>query len=287
MPSRPVLAAIVAFWLATIGIAFHRDVWPYFSTSGPPQLAVGLAEEADPNQQVRWGVYRGEKPVGRLTTKISHVNADDTFWLTHEYQQLEFDFGPATVHVPKLVTAMRVTRAGELREQSMEGTLQLRLGKELIVAEAWVRGEVVNGVFVGHCEVRSSLGDVKQDLEPIPVPAGQALNPLHVSNRLTGVKPGQQWVVHEIDPLGEALAALVKSKLPGVPLGDRKREAVIARVLPEPESLTWQRRDVSCWVIEYRKGEARARTWVRVSDGKVLRQEAFGIGEKLAVEREE
>ena len=30
-----------------------------------------------------------------------------------------------------------------------------------------------------------------------------------------------------------------------------------------------------------------AKTWVRVSDGKVLRQEAFGMGERLTVEREE
>ena len=41
----------------------------------------------------------------------------------------------------------------------------------------------------------------------------------------------------------------------------------------------WNGEAVSCWVIEYRRDEPVARTWVRASDGKVLKQEAFQKGE--------
>ena len=47
------------------------------------------------------------------------------------------------------------------------------------------------------------------------------------------------------------------------------------------------REEAACWVIAYRSGEARAKTWVRVSDGKVLRQEASLLGDHIALEREE
>ena len=90
-----------------------------------------------------------------------------------------------------------------------------------------------------------------------------------------------------MNPLGEAIAALFQEKF-GAGLPERKREPLVAEVLSSPETTRWKDEDVSCWVIEYRdRGEARARTWVRVSDGKVLRQEAFLMGERLAVERSE
>ena len=95
--------------------------------------------------------------------------------------------------------------------------------------------------------------------------------------------------MQEVNPLEEALAALIKGKLGehGLGMPERKREPLIAEVLSNPETTRWKDEDVSCWVIEYRGGEARARTWVRVSDGKVLRQEAFLMGERLAIERSE
>jgi hypothetical protein len=54
-----------------------------------------------------------------------------------------------------------------------------------------------------------------------------------------------------------------------------------------PQTLNVKGEDVSCWVIEYRRKEPVARTWVRASDGKVLRQEAFEKGESLTFERED
>jgi len=296
MPPRPAVVLIVAFWAATLGVAFYRDVWPHLSASGPPPIAVDLSDEASQLVPVRWAVLRGDRPVGKLTTRMVYVDADDTFCFLHHYSQVEFDFSGARVLIPDLTTTTRVTRAGHLREQTMTGklVLQWRRGAEYVpLAEvaAKAEGRVENGVFVGRSEIASPLLNVSRAFDPVPVPGGQVLNPLQPLNRVAGVRPGQRWVVHEIDPLREAVATLFREEAGkhGFGLPDAPREAAIAEVRSSPEVLTWgkARAEASCWVIDYRTGEARARTWVRVSDGRVLRQEAFGLGERVALERED
>ena len=64
-------------------------------------------------------------------------------------------------------------------------------------------------------------------------------------------------------------------------------EVLYAEVASEPLGLLYKGDLVPCWVIEYRADQPVARTWVRVSDGKVLRQEAFGMGENLALQRDD
>jgi hypothetical protein len=289
MPSRPAVAAILAFWLAAAGYAFYRDVWPRLVSTGPPPIAIDLADEASQLVPVQWTLHRGDQKVGRLSTQIVHDDADDTFVFTHKYKQVQFDFGPARVLVPELVTTTRVTRSGELREQTMEGTLKVQTVAggagfvDLAEAKAKVEGRVENRVFVGRCDITSPLGNINRDLDPVPAPAGQVLNSLQPVSRLGRLRPGQRWVIHEVNPLAEAMAA-VFGKL-GLP--QPKREPLIAEVLPAPQPLDRQGGPVACWVIEYRNGDTKARTWVRVSDGRVLRQEASGFGERIAIDRDE
>ena len=286
MPSRPVVALIVLFWTATLGLAFYRDLWPRITASGPPPIAVDLTDEATQYLPIKWKVLRGGKPIGTLTTKLAYQDADDTFEFTSQYKDLRFDVGTMSVVFPDVTTRTRVTRSGSLREQSMTG--KLRLGD--LQAEAKVEGRNENGVFVGRCEITSPLFNLKSDLAPVPVKDGQALNPLQPVNRIAGIRPGQHWFVHEIDPLGQALAALFKEKFgQGLSLPESRKVALEARVGDSPESLVWgkSREEAACWVIEYRSGEARAKTWVRASDGKVLRQEATLLDDRISLEREE
>ena len=286
MPSRPIVALIVLFWAATLGLVFQRDLWPRITASGPPPIAVDLTDEATQYLPIKWKVLRGGKPIGTLTTKLAYQDADDTFEFTSQYKDLRFDVGAMQVVFPDVTTRTRVTRSGSLREQSMTG--KLRLGD--LQAEAKVEGRNENGVFVGRCEIASPLFNLKSDLAPVPVKDGQALNPLQPVNRIAGIRPGQHWFVHEIDPLGQALAALFKEKFgQGLSLPESKKEALEARVGDSQELLVWgkSREEASCWVIEYRSGEARAKTWVRASDGKVLRQEATLMDDRISLEREE
>lgn len=285
MPSRPVVALIVAFWTATLGLAFYKDIWPRIAASGPPPIAVDLSDEATQYLPIKWKVLRGDKPIGSLTTKLAYQDADDTFEFTSQYKDLQLDVGLVQLLIPDVTTKTRVTRSGSLREQSMTG--MLRLGD--LHAEAKVEGHNENGMFVGRCEIISPILNAKNDLAPIAVKDGPALNPLQPVNRIVNIQAGQHWFVHEIDPLGDALAALFQEKFKGLPLPEREKEPLYAEVGSSPEILVWgrSREEASCWVIAYRRGEARAKTWVRVSDGKVLRQEAALMGDRIALEREE
>jgi hypothetical protein len=163
-------------------------------------------------------------------------------------------------------------------------------------ATADVSGVVRDGYLYGHCMVRSPLGDVSQPLDPVPVPAGQVLNPLLPVNKLRDVRPGRRWLVYEVNPLADALAALGQGLLKqhagaavaGMAARTGGREPLVAEVSDRPEPLT-RRNDktADCWVIEYRGESLTAKTWVAVTDGKVLRQEAAGQGETLRLERED
>src|SRR6186713_2907550 len=115
MPSRPTTLAIVLFWLAAVGWVGYRDVWPRLTASGPPPVAVDLGDEASQLVPVRWNVLRGDQRVGRLTTRMTYQDTDDTFRLTHDYRNLTFDFGSVRVVFPEVTLTTRVTRAGELR----------------------------------------------------------------------------------------------------------------------------------------------------------------------------
>src|SRR5262245_3372642 len=125
MPSRRVVALILAFWVATTAYIAYRDLWPRLFAGGPPPVAIDLADEAAQNVPVRWTITRNGEKIGRLVTNMRYVEADDTFRFTSEYKELRVEAAGAEVHVPEFTTAIRVTRNGDLREQSAEGKLEL------------------------------------------------------------------------------------------------------------------------------------------------------------------
>lgn len=298
MPSRPVVVLIALFWAGTLGLAFYRDVWPRLAASGPPPMTVDLGDEVTQLNGVKWQLTRGGQPAGRLVTKTTYLDADDTFRFTHKYTNVQLDFGEVRVAFPEVTIDTRVDRAGALREQAMAGRMAVQLARRNRAAEggydtvaeatAEVTGKVVDGVFVGRCKIVAPVAElaVDADLDPVPAPGGQALSPLQPVNRLGNVRPGRRWAVHPVDPLGEAVAALLKKTFGGFGLPDRPREPLLAEVSDRPEPLPGG--GDPCWVITYRQdGEERAKTWVRVEDGKVMRQEAYLGGERISLEREE
>jgi hypothetical protein len=289
MPSRPAVAAILLFWLGTTAYAVHRDLWPRLFPSGPPPVAMDLQDEATQFAEVRWTVSRGDKKVGRLTTAVKHVDTDDTVLFTQTYTNVEVEVAGARFQAARLRTTTRVTRGGHLREQTMDGDLRAVARGLDVTATATVTGRVENGLFVGTCDIRSSLGDLSRPLDPVPVPDGQVLNPLTVMNRMPDLRPGQSWHVKEVNPLRDAGLMMANELLGkfGLRLPEAKQETIVARVLSDPQSLPWKGGEADCWVVEYAADKATVRTWVRRADGKVLKQEAYGMGERLVVEREE
>lgn len=289
MPPRFAVAGILAFWLATTAFVAYRDVWPRLFASGPPPVVIELADEARQNVPAKWGLYRNGQKVGKLTTQMKYLDAEDTFAFTYRYTGLKFEQGGVTLEVPEATSEMRMTRDNQLKEQTMKLEVQLGATKDArgIID---VRGTVTNGVLTGRVDIKSPILNLFGDLDPVGVKDGMPLNPLQPVNRLGNVRGGQQWVVHESNPMQEAVGSLLRKKLAEFGLRipeERAKDVLVAQVAREPRTLSTKGEEVSCWVIEYRRAEPVARTWVRVSDGKVMRQEAFEKGESLVFERED
>jgi hypothetical protein len=302
MPPRLGVGVILLFWAATTAFVGYREVWPWLASDGPPPLHIDLADEAAAARPASWTVYRGNQRVGSLVTRMEYVAADDTFRFLNTYQGLSFDFAPVALRIPQLETVARVTRSGELREQRMTGTLSGSLKMPLGTlpigeASAEVTGVVENGLLVGRCKIwypaKSPTPTIDRPLEPVPVPAGQVLNPMMPVRRLRDVQPGRRWVIREVDPLRDAVSILLREAAKGSQvamsaLPRPENRELLAEVRSTPETLVRAGGEsVECWVIEYRGEEVAARTWVSVADGRVLRQEATGLGEELRFERED
>ncbi len=297
MPPRLIVAAIVAFWFTVTGFALYRDVWPRLFASGPPPVSVELADEARQSVPARWRLFRNGKPVGTLETRMKYLDAENAFQFTYHYRNLNLGQSNLTLLVPEGHSEMRITRTGELKSQSMHATVEVRFrGIEFARGTIDIRGQVANGMLTGHAELKSHSFNLAGDLDPVPVPeGGQPLNPLQPVNRLAHVHAGQEWVVSESNPLQEAVTNLLRKKLGEFGLrlpAETRKDSLVARVSRSPEQLmqllpTGLVQESACWVIEYRRAETVARTWVRVADGKVLRQEAFEKGETLTMNRED
>lgn len=292
MPPRTVVVGIVAFWLAVTGLVFYRDVWPRLVASGPPPVTIELADEARQNSPARWTVLRNGQRVGRLVTQMRYLDATDEFQFTYRYAELALVQSGITLKLNEALSEVYMTRAGHLKAQNMRGKVDVQLrGASVAQGTVTVTATVTNGLLGGRCEIASTLANLAGDLDPVPVPAGQPLNPLQPVNRVANVRPGDQWEVHESNPLQDAVGNLFRKKLAEVGLRlpeDKKRESLLARVLDDTQDLIGPRGEATpCRVIEYRRAEPVARTWVRATDGKVLRQEAFEKGERLSFERED
>lgn len=290
MPSRFGIFSIVLFWIATTGLVAYRDFLPRLFASGPPPISIDLADEAGQFVPVRWLILRDGKKIGSLTTEMKYIGTDDTFRYTHTYKEVTLDFAGVQVTLPEVTETTRVTRTGELRAQWLDGRILVGYRKGTIgfdiAARANLHARVENGMLVGHVEVTApGMTAFERPLEPVPVGDGRVLNPLQPVNRLARVRGGLQWQVPQVNPLRDAVAAMAKSS--GFALGEPRVGDLIANVANEPQILHFKGEDVPCWVIEYRTAEPVARTWVKVADGKVLRQEAFDRGEHVALERDD
>lgn len=316
MPSRPIVAVIVLFWLAVLAVVANRELVPRFFGDEPPAPEFVAVDELS-QATVSWAIYRqasGEKEeskIGSMTSRTEYVPADDSFRFVNTYRGVTLGLFGVELAIPTATNSLRVDRAGNLKEQSVRGTAELDLGKWLpnlererrvLSATADVQSAVVDGMLQGTATLTApGLIDPPATAEftPVPVPHGQVMNPLMPIDRLRGVVPGRRWAVRQVDPLRTALSELlVKELQERFSRGGGKHAAgvtlppppeLLAEVLRDPVRIARPDGEVPCWVIEYRSTDPpiTARTYVRRDDGRVLRQEATAYGERIRFEREE
>jgi hypothetical protein len=271
MPPRLFTLAIVIAWIGMTSWLFYRDVWPRIRPGEPPPLASELDIEVTSNRApVHWTVFKNGKESYVLKTETAYDKENDLVKVSSELKPK-----PGTPKDAALMERMTlsceyvITREGELRKSSI--TLELPP-----FVQARMDGDVRDGLFYS----RVSALDLSKELKPVPVETkGSAQNPLQPQDRFSRLSPGQRWRVPLSSPLLDALAGLI----PGIK--ENSVQFLDAEVLRERQSFPFGPREEDCMIIEYNGDDVHGRTWVRVSDGFVLKQEMTLHGDEWEIRR--
>jgi hypothetical protein len=235
-----------------------------------PAYQIDLTDEIG-LPQVFWSVQRNGATIGRATSQI-HVNDDRSieFRSNHQFQAKKLTLGPASIK--NVESVFRVNEDGKLLDLSARFDLYPLTFHPDVNFE--LRGEVANN------QLQPRLFQNGEELKILEfnainlVRGNHVVNPMHLMNRLRGLRAGQSWKIPQLD-----LLSSVKNKV----IADIAKQGMAVPVLiaeVKTGTLRWDGRDVVCHKIEYYEPgkEVTARTWVRKIDGLVLRQEAsFGF----------
>jgi hypothetical protein len=156
-------------------------------------------------------------------------------------------------------------------------------GQRPIPIEVHVNGTLEDGWFSASGTIRSKLGKVDLKGEPVEMRTSQGFfDPTRPWGRLYNLQENRTWRVVYFNP---ALASLLQSVTALVPALGRQLQMPVLEggVRSGTDDLLWRQpssdgrkeelREVPCQVIEYRGEGTSGKTYVRKSDGLVLRQE--------------
>ncbi len=298
MPPRWLSLVVVLFWLGTSGVFFYREYWPSLEPNAPPPFAIDLLDESRDPVPSRWKVLHNGRHVLTATTEVEHRAKENDFFLRARFgtpppQPNEKPLPPEALQIEVMTSEYQVNGDGQLLALKVDLTVHARVaidqGDHFRIT-AQVEGQVTGGQFRGTYEVKFPDHNIakKGELPPTAVSSqGSVLMPLHPVTHIRGLQPGRTWRVPLVDPLSDALSAA----LPG---GQRETIYLKAHVLPQSELMTvaptktyyHKEPEQEYLIIEYTGDEMSARTWVRRSDGLVLRQEMTTPGETWVMERE-
>ena len=295
MPPRLVVAAVLVGWLAAVGwLAWERWL-PWLGPGDPPAFVVELADEVAP-EQANWTLLRGGQKVGAAETRMA-PRKDGRFDLTIRMREFDVTYGPAEVKVPLFRATRTVSRDGSLVALDLQATLHVRSGGSEEQVDVTAKGQPSGGEFrgTGRFDVVKSAGD--EPLRTIPLTTRNVFFPFQPVHKMPPLRPGQTWRVSQVDPLSDVVDRAVRKVAPRIlanpfqaaaPLPTYRPPAeLLAQVQADTEDVESRRGEARrCWVIAYRADEVVARTWVAVEDGRVLRQEATGLGEPVTLQRD-
>lgn len=300
MPSRTTSLVIVLFWIGTTGWFVHRELWPALFPSDAPPFVIDLGDEITSHfaghrsrSDALWALYRNDELIGMAETRLRYIKEDNTFEMETRVRDLKMK-GLVSVEIPELINAYRINRQGELRGLRLTGSMTIKVLGFSYSGSMEFTGEVKeNQLFRSGFVDLPGLGKVHPKLAPIEAPKGSILNPMHPVPKVR-VRPGHRWRMPVMDPLADALEpvlqAVVEELRPGQPIDWKKllptrSNYMDATVLDERVEIEYNQVKTTCFVIEFRGDGRTARTYVRESDGAVMRQEAFAQGERITLIR--
>ena len=217
MPPRVVVAGIVALWLATTGYVVKRDVWPRVFATGPPPVAIELADEAKQNLPARWALVRNGQKIGRLSTSMKYHDATDEFHFTYRYNDLALEQSGLTLVIPHATSEVRTTRGGDLKELGI-----LRRLADAPEARQPRRGEE-DAVVVAGRELGEARVHVAADLDGHQVRADRAdqrdaPSAFSAAWRLPGIVGRSRSTVKAAQPISRFISKHLRRSAPMISL---------------------------------------------------------------------
>jgi hypothetical protein len=294
MPSRWQCLLILVFWLVATGVFYVRELEPAFREHDPPPYVIELtAETQTVHPQVVWKVFQNDQPEPSYLAKtwMDHNEADDTFTLFAQVKPapLQSVATKADLLIQEMESNYRISREGRLREFGVKAELSRRLpaglGRLNFTPVFELNGTVVDGPeMIARLKLPQFVGLFPGLEKSFRFPVSQngtIFLPLHPVHKIHGVRPGKSWRVPEIDPLGSAARAWLRSNFP-IGLPGREDRFLEARVRGQEVHFPFDMGDELnhyCWVIDYadtddEKSKTTATTWVEVDTDLVLCQEA-------------
>ena len=188
-----------------------------------------------------------------------------------------------------LRSTYQVGRSGDVGEMNTVIQFQNESNQDNEPVEVHLQGTVKDGrLMLGSWgrapgetgQIPEPLVSFSNDPEPVDLSAGGGpLHPLHPISHMRYLHAGQHWRKRLHNPLGEARLIALQRDTGTSPL-------LLVEVLRFTHALTWNGKEETCLVIEYRGEDVSMRIWVRKTNGKVLCQEADLHGERWLMRRE-
>ncbi len=272
MPRPSLRITIVVFWLIMTGWLVKDEVLPRFGFGELDYRAV-LQERAR-KKLTRWHLERDGRDVGWATTEVDPQTDGSFGILTELYLNISnFMRDPADAPLNDEAST-RVDMTSDIFVDPLGRLETLDVGLTVtppgtgtpasVNFDGNVRGE--------YLEIKTQgLGAPFEDMR-LPINAesffADKMVPL---DQIPDLRVGKKWTTRTINPF-------VAMSGPFGMLFRGQSVEIIQNEVTGIESINMEDRMWRCHVIEHRREETFSTTWVRVSDGRVLRREIEFIG---------
>jgi hypothetical protein len=257
--------ALIFIWLAGLGWWCVREMVPRW-LAGRMEYQQLLARRAS-DEPTLWKIMMGDQKVGNIVSNV-HPAPNGGFSINSQASV-------STSLIPNL-GAEAFLQIQFRADVSPLGTLKNFDAKVHIEGSSMslsVRGDVQGDtatllVFAGRQQMGSPT-TIRLDPK---LPLGQSLAP---PDRLPGLWVGRRWTSKTIDPQSLITRGGIFS---GAAVSTKDAVHTVIGI----ETISWNDEPSACFVVEDKLDGINGKTWVRQTDGQVLRQEA-GFGNARVV----
>jgi len=287
MGTRTFNVLVVVFWLAATTWLVVAKIVPHMASGTPPEYLVRGGDQTQRDEIVCWTIDQVGAESGR-NARIGWAagRGDPRTGGRSELQSRVFVWRLPTPTGPVMRTLFGWAKIDTRLELGIDSSIYLDRDSQLNRFESSVHigdGEpwctIVGTNNDGQLDVTARVNRDKPQQIASYWMGGQSV--VSDANAPRGYMPdlkeGQSWKTHQLSPLKGA---------GGSPVSTEDLEATVKR----REDILWEGGQEKCWLVEYHRDSGAGsrwaetpsrQTWVRCSDGMVLRDEIAILGFRL------